>query len=620
MQFYKRGEYLVFNGGAAEIQQVKKVLHKTQYYPSKNYWTVPATMATFVDVWHNYKDYLAMQDTETATWVSHMSVVARRLLELQQGIKDGKRDVTLPTTIDYVWEPFQHQKEALAFALNLPKCALWLDMGLGKTYTSITLAKLRHADTKLGGIHKVLVVAPRSLLYQWSAEIKTLAPDAEVYLISGTPSQKRMQIASVPHDKFSFALITYEGLHSLYEDLEDAAFDMFILDEATKIKNPKAQRTQATAGLCQSIPYGVALTGMAYVGNPLDLYSQFLAIDPTLFGTNQYVFANQYIDYGVAPFGKYIKGYKHIDELKQRAYFYAFSRTKWQCLDLPPKVYQTRKLPLYEAQYMWYDNLLGQMSKTLSETNLVSENGMYDIDGNPKVTVDYVVTMLEKFQQVTAGFIRTDDGEYIWLNSPKYEEMWDILKGSNESFLIWAKHTYVLKKIKEYLYQKGIEATVLDRRVDDARRAMIKREFKEGKRKIIICQISSECRGNDFTCEVGPVNSIFFENTPSIEERMQAEDRQHRIGMNGTALYIDLVCEDTYDEGIQLLQREKGKISTYIREQNLNILLGKGGSVVVHKTKSKKKPKTPAEVEARQAAQAAEEVDYLDFIDGMETL
>lgn len=35
MQFYKRGEYLVFNGGAAEIQQVKKVLHKTQYYPSK---------------------------------------------------------------------------------------------------------------------------------------------------------------------------------------------------------------------------------------------------------------------------------------------------------------------------------------------------------------------------------------------------------------------------------------------------------------------------------------------------------------------------------------------------------------------------------------------------------
>ena len=101
---------------------------------------------------------------------------------------------------------------------------------------------------------------------------------------------------------------------------------------------------------------------------------------------------------------------------------------------------------------------------------------------------------------------------------------------------------------------------------------------------------------------------------------MQAEDRQHRIGMNGTALYIDLVCEDTYDEGIQLLQREKGKISTYIREQNLNILLGKGGSVVVHKTKSKKKPKTPAEVEARQTAQAAEEADYLDFIDGMETL
>lgn len=620
MQFYKRGEYLLFNAGAAETQQVKKVLHKMQYYPSKNYWLIPATMATFIDVWHNYKQYLAMQDSETAKWVGHMSAIAKRILELQQGIKDDKRETILPDTIDYVWTPYQHQKEALAFALNLPKCALWLDMGLGKTYTSITLAKLRHADPKLGDVQKVLVVAPRSLLYQWAAEVKTLAPEAEVHLISGTPTQKRLQIASVPQDKFSFALITYEGLHALYDDLEDAGFDMFILDEATKIKNPKAQRTQATAKLCQSIPYGVELTGMAYVGNPLDLYSQFLAIDSTLFGTNQYAFSNKYINYGIAPFGKYIKGYKNMDELKQRVYFYAFSRTKWQCLDLPPKVYQTRKLPLYEEQYLWYDNLLGQMSKTLSETILVSENSMYNIDGSLKVTVDYVVTMLEKFQQITSGFIRTDDGEYIWLNSPKYEEMWEILKDSNDSFLIWAKHTYVLKKIKDYLYSKGVDATILDRRVDDARRAMIKREFKTGKRKIIICQLSSECRGNDFTCEVGSVNSIFFENTPSIEERMQAEDRQHRIGMKGTALYIDLVCEDTYDEGIQLLQKEKGHISTYIREQNLNILLGKGGSIAVHKTKSKKKPKTPAEVAAKKEAQLREEADFLDAIEGMETL
>lgn len=50
-------------------------------------------------------------------------------------------------------------------------------------------------------------------------------------------------------------------------------------------------------------------------------------------------------------FGKIILGYKNMEELKSRSYLAAFARTKDQCLDLPARVYQVRKLPVNEDQY-----------------------------------------------------------------------------------------------------------------------------------------------------------------------------------------------------------------------------------------------------------------------------
>lgn len=159
---------------------------------------------------------------------------------------------------------------------------------------------------------------------------------------------------------------------------------------------------------------------------------------------------------------------------------------------------------------------------------------------------------------------------------------------------------------------------VLDRHSSASARQYIKEQFKNGNIDVLILQLQSECRGNDFTCQTSSVSSIFFENSASIEERSQAEDRQHRIGMVGTALYIDLVCEDTYDEGIQVLLEGKKTITSYIREQNLQILLGSGGTIAVKKSKSQKRPKSPSEV-AQRVAKAEEEAQDISEIEGMET-
>jgi len=606
LKIYKRGTTLYFPGISGE-NIFKSVLRNMVFDRIHRMWTTPATLTVFKDLWKDFRKYIAVTDAETRQWYTSCKNTIIRLSELQQGLKDDSRPVVLPDTIDYVLPPFQHQREAIAFALNIPKASLYLDLGMGKTYTSITIAKLRHTDEALGGIKKVLVILPRSLMYQWEQEVHRFAPDAVVYPVKGTPGQKNNILHNIDDSKFTFTLITYEGVDSASEWLQNAHFDMFILDEATKIKNPKAKRTLAAIDICNSIPYGLLLTGMPYVSNPLDLFAQCLAVDKTIYGTNQWVFSNRYIDYVSLPFGKVIKGFKHMDELKSRAYLAAFSRSKDQCLDLPPKVYQVRKLPIYEAQYEWYTNLLDQIDAVCTvQENIEQEN-------TSPVTVEYVVSMLEKFQQITSGYITTDDGDFIWLDSPKYEEMLSIIRNSSDSFIIWARHTFILSKLQQYLHDHEIEATVLDRRVSDARRKTIKEQFKQGQIKVLILQIQSECRGNDFTCETNPVSSIFFENTASIEERSQAEDRHHRIGMKGTSVYIDLICEDTYDEGIKLLLENKQKISEYIRKKDLELLLGKGGSIGIKKTRSKKKPKSPVSIS--QDSQLDSTEDFLKSLD-----
>lgn len=588
-----------------EHKLIQKALRYRKWDRNCDSYLTKATLSSLLDV-KAYIPQFKVADEATQKWIRTTILTAKRCQELQKGISETDRPVSLPQTIDYVWEPLPHQKEAIAYALNVPKCALWLDMGLGKTYTSITVAKLRQASSDLL-FFRVLVVSPRSLFYQWESTISTLAPDAHIEVIKGTPGRKFKHVQKFENagSRLRFMIISYESLAHMTDTLSRCYFDMFILDEATKMKNPKAQRTVATAELCNSIEYGISLTGMSFVNSPLDIFSQYLALDRTIFGENQWVFSDHYFIYGKAAFGKFIKGYKNMDELKDRSYRIAFSRTKNMCSGLPPKVYEVRKMPLYEAQYMWYTNILDQV-----ENKAVEEDS--------PVTVEYLIAAMEKLQQITSGYIKADNGEYIWLDSPKYEELHHILSNSTDRFIVWARHTYVINKLVQYLSSKKYSLEVLDRRATDAKREMVKRKFKAGEIKVLVLQIQSECRGNDFTCQTCPVSAVFFENTPSIEERSQAEDRQHRLGMTGTAVYVDLLCEDTYDEGIQMLLSQKKTVSEFIREKSLDILLGKGGSIATKKTKSKKRPKSPDEVQA-EIRKEEEILNACTHMEGMET-
>ena len=63
--------------------------------------------------------------------------------------------------------------------------------------------------------------------------------------------------------------------------------------------------------------------------------------------------------------------------------------------------------------------------------------------------------------------------------------------------------------------------------------------------------------------------------------------------MKGTATYTDLLLEDTIDEHVLNILRDKLKISEYIAKHGLTMVMGKGGSVTTRRSKSKKVMPTP---------------------------
>lgn len=170
-------------------------------------------------------------------------------------------------------KPYEHQKVAMSFARQLPRCALFMETGTGKTMTSLNVAEMR---IKAGIVKKVLVIAPASVLKTgWYADLKKFTNMTGVILhpqknfscvcpVCFRRFLKKSTHAKHEH-KFPFPEEMEWRKHKTFEErlynidadvyitshqlarinkkhLINKGFDMVILDESTILKNPQVSR------------------------------------------------------------------------------------------------------------------------------------------------------------------------------------------------------------------------------------------------------------------------------------------------------------------------------------------------------------------------------------------
>ena len=454
----------------------------------------------------------------------------------------------------YKTKPFEHQRTALKASSNAINFAYFMEMGTGKTKTTIDNISYLYLKNLC---KSALIIAPKSVYSVWKTEFAKHCPDLidPVFYIWkqtkknfkwGDPSKLRIFLINVE------ALSTKKGLKACEEFLRDNRNNITIVDESTTIKNPKALRTKNILKLRSLSKMRRILTGSPVTKSPLDLYTQCAFLDPQLLGfTSFYAFRNRYCNFEevyVAQ-GETISvptSFKNLEELEHKLKHFSYRVTKDECLDIPDKLYQIRTVKLEGEQKRAYQSLRMNALALLEEGTISVHNQL---------------TEILRLHQLANGHCKDDNGGMMQFENPKLKAMLEILEETEDKVIIWATYIHNINEIVVALTKKYGKESVVQMygaiTVEDRNEAVDRFQNDPTCRFFVANPVTG---GYGLTLTAAKY-VIYYSNNYNLEVRRQSEDRAHRIGQNKNVVYIDIMVEDTIDFKIVAALKKKIQLS-----------------------------------------------------------
>lgn len=462
--------------------------------------------------------------------------------------------------------PFNHQAECLKLSWERKAFAILLEQGLGKTKVCLDTVELLF---KAHRVEAMLVVAPNGVHFNWSrnqvplhldcpyvmveygaGKVKTKKFDAQVFeLLAPTFKQRRLRLLIVNVEAYS----TPGAAVDLSLKLLDKFPTLMVIDESTRIKTPRAQRTKRIIALGRHAKFKRILTGTPVTQSPFDVYSQFQFLDPTLLGFYSYTaFRHNYGCWGKRFTQKAgrsweyeeLISYVHLDDLRARLKPHYYRKEKSECLDLPPKVYKTIGVDLSPQQVRLYQRVL--------------DEGVLEFD-DFRLLTPLQITRLLRCQQITGGFLPTEEAGVVkpLPENPKLDLLLELIEDHPGKTIVWARFraeiTAIVAKLKgAYGHDQVVE---YHGGVPSGKRPGMVKNFQEGKARFLVGQQASGVGIDLYAAET----VFYFSNDFSYEHRYQSEDRCHRVGLKHPVLYVDLIANDTVDERVRWVHERARK-------------------------------------------------------------
>lgn len=435
-------------------------------------------------------------------------------------------------------------------------CAFLMDMGTGKTITTIAVAGAMYQEEK---IKKLLVVCPKSIVDVWEQEFEKFAGfPYSVVVLDGTGLKKIDTIRHMNGIGLQVIVVNYESCWRLEAELTKWKPDMIVCDESSKIKNPQAKCSKALHRLGKLSNYNLILTGTPITNSPLDFFSQYKFLDEHIFGGSFYGFRSYY-----AILGGYqnhqIVGYKHLAELVEKAHAIAYRIKIDEAVELPEFVDEIRPVKLEKKAQQIYDGI----SKD-SYAELMSG----------EVTTRNVLTQLLRLSQCTGGFIRNDDGDDAQqVSTAKLEALEDIIDECMEQkkkVVVFARFVPEIDAISKMLTKKKIAHAIIKGDVKD-RAEQVEAFQNNPDVRVFIGQLQTT--GMGLTLTAGTV-AVYYSLDFSYTNYEQSRARIRRIGQTKRGVYIHLVAKDTVDEHIMSALKQKADVAHMIVDDYKKILGG----------------------------------------------
>ena len=435
-------------------------------------------------------------------------------------------------------------------------CAFLMDMGTGKTITTISVAGAMYQEEK---IKKLLVVCPKSIVDVWEQEFEKFAGfPYSVVVLNGTGLKKIDAIRHMNGIGLQVIVVNYESCWRLEAELTKWKPDIIVCDESSKIKNPQAKCSKALHRLGKISSYNLILTGTPITNSPLDFFSQYKFLDERIFGGSFYGFRSYY-----AILGGYqnhqIVGYKHLAELVEKAHAIAYRIKIDEAVELPEFVDEIRPVKLEKKAQQIYDGI----SKD-SYAELMSG----------EVTTRNVLTQLLRLSQCKGGFIRNDDGDDAQqVSTAKLEALEDIIDECMEQkkkVVVFARFVPEIDAISKMLTKKKIAHTIIKGDVKD-RAEQVEAFQNNPDVRVFIGQLQTT--GMGLTLTAGTV-AVYYSLDFSYTNYEQSRARIRRIGQTKRGVYIHLVAKDTVDEHIMSALKQKADVAHMLVDDYKKILGG----------------------------------------------
>ncbi len=418
------------------------------------------------------------------------------------------------------------------------------DMGLGKTIQVLSLLeKQRAATAETGKSQKnkktaipvkepSLIVAPRSLIYNWLNEATRFTPDLKI--LDHSHSQRFTDDQDFAD--YDLVFVTYGTLIRDIESLSRIRFNYVILDEAQAIKNANTV-TSKSVRLLKGVNR-LALSGTPVENHLSDLWSIFEFLNPGILGSSS-VFK------GTTKSN--LPDENEIELFRKALRPFILRRTKSQVAsDLPEKTEELIICEMDPAQKKLYDQLKQYYQSSLKEK--IRKSGL----NRSKI---HILEALLRLRQVAChpGLI---DKKNINLPSTKLETIiaqLQELKEEGHKSLVFSQFTSMLAIIRDKIEELGIKYEYLDGSTRN-RQQVIDRFQNDPNCTVFLISLKAGGVGLNLTS----ADYVFiFDPWWNPAAEMQAIDRTHRIGQTKPVFAYRLICKNTVEEKIIELQKSK---------------------------------------------------------------
>lgn len=451
--------------------------------------------------------------------------------------------------------PYRHQIEAYEYAcglFGLPHsgamrsggCALLMEMGTGKTITSIAITG---ALVRAGRIRRVLIVAPLSILGVWEEEFQKFAafPYA-LAVLTGPGSRKLDTLRHMTGAVLQVVVVNYESAWRMEKDLAAWRPDLIIADEGHKIKTHNIAASKAMHRLGAKAGYRLLLTGTVITNKAIDVFSQFKFVNPAIFGQSFYAFRNRYFD--MVGYGNHTPVLKKSmeAELTEKLHSISFRATKAECLDLPETTDVIRQVELEPAALRVYRGLVKESYAELS---------------SGEVTAPNILTRLLRLSQLTGGFIGNDETAAVeQISAAKLSALEDILDGAaaeGKKLVILARFIPEIRAICKLLEKRGLRYSYITGEVKN-REEQVSAFQNDPAVMAFVGQIATAGLGITLTAAS---TMVFYSLDYSMSNFEQTKARIHRVGQRMPCTCLYLVARGTVDEKVLQALKDKADLA-----------------------------------------------------------